>query len=164
MSKVTVGIIYIPASMEELDLKRLSSEIVKDGKFIVEPYADDYYVTFSSLNEEIDVSVYFNGMVYYIKRIKEGDFTSRQIFNIAKEGFDFIKGISLDKDYLKRIGLVIIGEDMKKFYAKKEEVIKDFGVKLFKNPSFNELEKTDFDIQMSIVSEAVPLLSFASND
>ena len=164
MSKVTVGIIYTPASMEELDLKRLSSEIVKDGKFIVEPYADDYYVTFSSLNEEIDISVYFNGMVYYTKRIEEGDFTSRQIFNIAKEGFDFIKGISLDKDYLKRIGLVIIGEDMKKFYAKKEEVIKDFGVKLFKNPSFNELEKTDFDIQMSIVSEAVPLLSFASND
>ena len=163
MSKVTVGIIYIPASMEELDLKRLSSEIVKDGKFIVEPYADDYYVTFSSLNEKIEVSVYFNGMVYYTKRIKEEDFTSRQIFNIAKEGFDFIKGLSLDKDYLKRIGLVIIGKDMKKFYVEKEQVVKEFGMELFKKPSFGELEKTNFDIQMSI-SEEVPLLSLAFND
>lgn len=164
MSKVTVGIIYIPTSMEELDLKRLSSEIVKDGKFIVEPYADDYYVTFSSLNEKIEVSVYFNGMVYYTKRIKEEDFTSRQIFNIAKEGFDFIKELSLDKNYSKRIGLVIIGEDMKKNYVEKEQVIKEFCMKLFKKPSFSELEKTDFDIQMSIVSEEVPLLSFSSND
>jgi predicted nucleic acid-binding protein len=58
-----------------------------------------------------------------------------------------------------------------KNYVEKEQVIKEFCMKLFKKPSFSELEKTDFDIQMSIVdiqmsivSEEVPLLSFSSND
>lgn len=164
MSEVLVGILYTPVTMEKLDLRRLSSEIEKDGRFIVEHPANDYYVSFSSLDEETEVSVYFSGMVYYIKKIKEEDFTSSQIFNIAKEGFDFIQKSSLSKDYLKRQGLVIIGKDMKRLYVEKEQSIKEFGMKLFKKPSIRELEKTDYGIHLSIVSEEVPLLSFASND
>jgi hypothetical protein len=71
MSEVLVGILYTPVTMEKLDLRRLSSEIEKDGRFIVEHPANDYYVSFSSLDEETEVSVYFSGMVYYIKKIKE---------------------------------------------------------------------------------------------
>jgi hypothetical protein len=91
MSDVSVGIVYTPVSMEKLDLRRLSSEIEKEGRFMVEHPANDYYVVFSSLDGKIEASVYFSGMVYYIKKIKEEDFTSSQIFNIAKEGFDFIQ-------------------------------------------------------------------------
>lgn len=165
MNRVLVGMIYIPSSMKELDLKMLSSEVVKDERFIMEHPADDYYVTFSSTDKNNEVSVYFNGMIYYIEKMKKEDFNSRRMLSVAKEGFDFIKnGLSLHNDYLQRIGLIVMGNNMEIFYAEKKQVIEDFGMNIFKKPIFSELEKTDFHIQMSIGSDESSFLSIVGDN
>ena len=164
MSEISVGIIYLPSSYEKMNLKKLYYEIAEGNEFKVKRFVENHHVILFSTDKSIKIIVDADSMVYYIKWIKKDDFTLIQIFNIAKEGFNFIQNSSLNKDYSKRLGLVVGGEDMKKFYAEKEQVVKEFGSKLFKNPSFKELEKTDFGVQMSIVSKEVPLLSFASND
>jgi hypothetical protein len=164
MNEISIGLIYLPVSYEKSSLKGLYDKIAKETKFNVKEFIEDHYIILLSTKKNIKIIVDADGIVYYIKRIKEESFTSRQIYNIAKEGFDFIQKFPLNKEYLKRLGLVISGKGIQKFYAEKEEVIKEVGMKLFKKPSFSELEKTDFDVQLSIVSEEVPLLSFASND
>ena len=164
MSEISVGIIYLPSSYEKMNLKKLYDEIAEGNEFEVKRFVENHHIILFSTDKNVKIIVDADGIVYYIKWIKKDDFTLMQIFNIAKKGFNFIQSSSLNKNYLKRLGLVVGGEDMKKFYAEKEEVVKEFGSKLFKNPSFKELEKTDFGVQMSIVSKGVPLLSFASND
>lgn len=164
MNEISTGIIYLPVSYEKFNLKKLLDEIIKEKIFSIKEFVEDYYIMLLSYDKSTKIIVYSDRVVYYIKRIKEEEFTSRQIFDIAKEGFGFIQRSSLNKDYLKRLGLVVRGKDMKKFYVEKEQVIKEFGMHLFKKPSFGELEKTNFDIQMSIASEEVPLLSLAFND
>ena len=120
---------------------------------------DNYYVWFSYIDGRTQVGVYFDGMAYYIKKVKEEDVIPTQMLDIVKEGFDFIQNSPLDKDYLRRLGLVIRGKQMKDFYFQKQQVIEEFGKKLFNRPLFREIEVTDSDIRISI--KETPLLSFA---
>lgn len=161
---ISIGIIYLPILHEKVNFKKLLDKIAKERVYNVKEFVEDQYIMLLSSDKNTKIMVYSDSVVYHIKKIKEENFTSIQIFNIEKKGFDFIQRSSLTKDYSKRLGLVMRGKDIQKIYAEKEEVIKDFGMKLFKKPSFEGIEKTDFDIQMSIASEEVPLLSFASND
>ena len=159
---ISIGIIYLPVLYEKVNFKKLLDKIATEKVYNVKEFVEDQYIMSLSSDNNTKIMVYSDSVVYHIKKIKEEDFTTIQIFNIAKEGFDFIQKSPLAKDYSKRLGLVIRGKDIQKIYAEKEEVIKDFGMKLFKKPSFEGIKKTDFDIQMSIASEDTPVLSFAS--
>lgn len=160
MKEISIGIIFTPLTAKDWDLKEVSAEITGKGEFGEVHSPDNYYVWFSSFDERTEVGVYFDGMVYYIKKVRE-DATLTQMLGIVKEGFDFIQNSPLDKDYLRRIGLVIRGKQMRGFYAEKQQVIKEFGKKLFAKPFIGETEITDSDIQMSITE--TPLLSFTSS-
>ncbi|HEY92416.1 MAG TPA: hypothetical protein G4O17_01540 [Dehalococcoidia bacterium] len=161
MKDVSIGIIFTPLTAEDWDLKEISAEITRKGEFEEIHSPDNYYVWLLSIEGRTEVGVYFDGMVYYIKKVREEDVTPTQMLDIVKEGFDFIQNSTLDKEYLRRIGLVIRGKQMKGFYAEKERVIEEFGKRLFAKPLIGEAEITDSDIQMSI--REMPLLSFTSS-
>lgn len=161
MKDVSIGIIFTPLTAEDWDLKEISAEITRKGEFEEIHSPDNYYVWLLSIEGRTEVGVYFDGMVYYIKKVREEDVTPTQMLDIVKEGFDFIQNSTLDKEYLRRIGLVIRGKQMKGFYAEKERVIEEFGKRLFAKPLIGEAEITDSDIQISI--REMPLLSFTSS-
>lgn len=160
MKEMSVGVIFTPLTAKDWDLKEISAGITGKGELEEIHSPDNYYVWLSSTDGRIEVGVYFDGMVYYTKKVREEDVTPTQMLHIVKEGFDFIQNSPLDKDYLQRIGLVIRGKQMRAFYAEKQQVIKEFGEKLFTKPLIGEKEITDSDIQMTI--RETPLLSFAS--
>jgi len=159
MRMVSIGIIFTPLTTEEWNLKEVAAGIAGRDFQIVHP-ADDYCVWFSSVERGIRIGIYFNGIVYYIKRIREEDVSSAQMLHIVREGFNFIQDSPLGKDYLRRVDLVVRGEQMEGFYSRKQEVIQEFGEKLFANPLFGEVELTASDIEISIKER--PILSFAS--
>jgi len=160
MKEISIGVIFTPLAAKDWDLKEISAGITGKGKFEELHSPDNYYVWLSSIDGRTEVGLYFDGMVYYIEKVREEDVTPAQMLGIVKEGFELIRNSPLDKDYLRRIGLVIRGKQMRSFYAEKQQVIEEFGKKLFANPLIGETEITDSDIQMSI--RETPLLSFAS--
>ncbi len=160
MKEISVGVIFTPLTAKDWGLKEISAGVTGKGKFEEVHPPDNYYVWLSSIDEKTEVGIYFDGMVYYIKKVREEDITSTQMLDIVKEGFDFIQNSPLDKDYLRRIGLVIRGKQIRDFYAEKEQVIEEFGKKLFAKPLIGEAKITDSDIQMSI--RETPLLSLVS--
>lgn len=161
MKEISVGVIFTPLTAKDWDLKEISAGVTGKGKFEEVHPPDNYYVWLSSIDERTEVGVYFDGMVYYIKKVREEDITSTQMLDIVKEGFDFIQNSPLDKDYLRRVGLVIRGKQMRGFYTEKQQVIGEFSKKLFAKPLIGATEITDSDIQMSI--RETPFLSFASS-
>lgn len=161
MKEMSVGVIFTPLTAEDWDLKKISAGVTGKGELEEVHSPDNYYVWLSSPDRRIEVGVYFDGMVYYTKKVREEDVTPTQMLDIVKEGFDFIQNSPLNKDYVRRIGLVIKGKQMTDFYTEKEQVIQQFGEKLFAKPLIGETEITDSDIQMSI--RETPLLSFASS-
>ncbi len=160
MKEISIGVIFTPLTAKDWDLKEISAGVRGKGELEEVHSPDNYYVWLSSIDRRTEVGVYFDGMVYYIKKVREEDVTPTQMLHIVKEGFDFIQNSPLDKDYLQRIGLVIKGKQMRAFYTEKQQVIKEFGEKLFTKPLIGEKEITDSDIQISI--RETPLLSFAS--
>lgn len=160
MKEISVGVIFTPLTAKDWDLKEISARITRKGEFEEVHSPDNYYVWLSAIDGRTEVGLYFDGMVYYIKKVREENVTPTQMLHIVKEGFDFIQNSPLDKDYLQRIGLVIKGKQMRAFYTEKQQVIKEFGEKLFTKPLFGEKEITNSDIQISI--RETPLLSFAS--
>lgn len=160
MKEMSVGVIFTPLTAKDWDLKEISAGVVGKGELEEIHSPDNYYVWLSSIDGRIEVGVYFDGMVYYTKKVREEDVTPTQMLGIVKEGFDFIQNSPLDKDYLRRVGLVIRGKQMKDFYTEKQPVIEEFGKKLFAKPLIGEAKITDSDIQMTI--RETPLLSLAS--
>lgn len=160
MKEISVGVILTPLTAKDWDLKEISTEIMGKGKFEVVHPPDNYYAWFSSLDGETEMGVYFDGMVYYIKKVRKGDVTPTQMVDIVKEGFDFIQNLPFNKNYFPRVGLTIEGKQMKSFYAERQQVITEFSKKLFKRPLFSEIEVTDSSIQISI--RETPLLTFTS--
>ena len=160
MKEISVGVMFTPLTAKDWDLKEISGKITGKGQFEEVHSPDNYYVWLSSTDGRIEVGVYFDGMVYYTKKVREEDVTPTQMLDIVKEGFDFIQNSPLNKDYLRRIGLVIRGKQMTDFYTEKEQVIEQFGKKLFAQPLIGEAKITDSDIQMSI--RETPFLSLVS--
>lgn len=160
MKEISVGVIFTPLAAKGWDLKEISAQITAKGELEEVHSPDNYYVWLSSIDGRTEVGVYFDGMVYYIKKVREEDVTPTQMLDIVKEGFDFIQNSPLDKDYLQRIGLVIRGKQMKDFYTEKQPVIEEFGKKLFAKPLIGEAKITDSDIQITI--RETPLLSLVS--
>jgi len=160
MKEISIGVIFTPLTAKDWDLKEISAGVTGKGELEEVHSPDSYYVWLSSTDGRIEVGVYFDGMVYYTKKIREEDVTPTQMLDIVKEGFDFIQNSPLNKGYLRRIGLVIRGKQMTDFYTEKEQVIEQFGKKLFAQPIIGEVKTTDSDIQMSI--RETPLLSLVS--
>lgn len=161
MKEVSVGIVFTPLIAKDWDLKEISAGITGKGQFQEARSPDNYYVWLLSIDGITEVGVYFDGMVYYIKKVREEDVTPTQMLGIVKEGFEFIQNSPLDKGYLQRVGLVISGKQMRDFYTEKQPLIDEFGKNLFVKPLIGETEVTDSDIKISI--RETPLLSFASS-
>ena len=152
-NSLLIGILYVSNSKKIVDLSKLVPLIEKEISFFVEFVADEYFIKMKSNVDDSVISIYFDGTVYYQRKLDIVNLTSLEIFNTTKEGYGIIGKLLPKVKYQNKITLSIKGNHINGIYQKYKYVINEFGFKLFKNPIFRELETKKDCIDISIVSE-----------
>lgn len=102
--------------------------------------------------KDSEIEIYSNDSVQYCEWVKKEEINLDRIAQIPKNGFRLAQQISPDK-YLKRLGVGLIGLQMKKLYKDKKEILANLGDKIFTKSKTNFFRVTDYNISFSIEPE-----------
>ncbi len=166
MNEISVGVIYNPVNYighMGLDLTEISDKITENGEFAMDRHTNKLIELYNT-DEKTNVTIYSGNSIYFQRDLKKTDFSPTKLKSVVKEGLEFAQENTPIKDYSKKIGLVVNGDDMKMFYeSEAKDVIKKFSEELFGEHAYcKKLKSDNRGFHIAVKSTEMPVLEITN--
>jgi hypothetical protein len=149
--------VFTPLNEDKLNLKLLGDTLKNDNLFTYGRAYNDFIIELYNQGTSAKVLLYANGMINYIEKMNDVDFSSDQIHTTFNNCISLLKHLKINIEYAKNLGIFISGDNPNAHY---EEYIHKFGQSVFKTPYYKDMNLIDDKKEYAVLIEEKPELSF----
>jgi len=146
-SNVDVSLVFTPRNGDKLNFEPLMDKLKNENQFTFYKMSNNFVIEMNNQDKCAKFLIYYNGIINYTECINNVDVSPNKINVVFNNCIAVLKFLDITAPYEKNLGVFIKGKDMDIGY---ENIIREFGRAVFKNPDYRNMNLRGHSIQYSM--------------